>query len=381
MTPDRLSVTAVTPFATDGGGSEQWLLSLVRNAQRLRFRVIVMQQGPLVGLLREAGAEVVELPTGADALALARAGRAVLADLRAHRPDVVMGNGVKAQLAITGPAKMLGLPTVWVKHDHSFDASLARPLGRLAQQVVATAAEVGEAVERPDVVVVEPERPPQPLGSDAAQRALAELGIRTRGNRMTLAMVGRLVPYKGVDIGISALAYPASEGWDLMIIGGDDPATPGEGARLARLAAELEVGDRVQFAGPVPHASRYLAAFDALAVLTRPGQAGAPQREGYGITATEAMLASIPVVVAGEGPIARRLRTGSGPAGLVVRPADPLATAMALRRLSDPAVRFEMGQLGQQRASSLPSATDVAEAMTRVLQEAAARGGAFALPG
>ena len=373
MSPDPLAITVITPFATDSGGSEQWLLSLIRNATGLRFRVIVLQQGPLIDRLRAEGVDVVELPTGADAWALARAGRSILADLRSHRPDVVMGNGVKGQLALTGPARLLGLPTVWVKHDHSFDSTLARPLGMLASDVVATASEVGQAVDRADVVVIEPELPDAPLDAEVAVQSLAELGISLRSGRLTAVMVGRLVPYKGVDIGISALAYGASADWDLVVIGGDDPATPGEARRLARLAQTLEVASRVTLTGPIPRAGQYLAAFDALAVLTRPGQAGAPQREGYGITATEAMLAGVPVVVAGDGPIARRLRTPSGPAGVVVRPADPLSTATALHQLADPAVRFEMGQRGRERAVTLPSAAEVAKAMTAVLANAAAR--------
>ncbi len=367
----ELQVTIVTPFGTDFGGSEQWLLSLVRHAPWLRFRAIVLQEGPLAGRLRAAGVAVVVLPTGASATAVGRASRGILTDLREHRPDVVMGNGVKAQLALTGPAALLHLPTVWIKHDHSFDGSLARPLGKLATGVVATASEVGTAAHRNDVVVIEPERPPGPLLPAQAREELSSFGYRRRDGRLTLAMLGRLVPYKGVDIGISALCYPQAADWDLVVIGGDDTSTPGEGARLARLATLLDLADRVTFTGPIPNAGRCLAAFDALAVLTRPGQARAPRREGYGITATEAMLAERPVIVAGEGPIGRRLRTPEGPAGIVVTPADPLSTARALGRLADPAVRTAMGTLGLRRAASLPTADAVAERTSEVLFAAA----------
>ena len=132
-----LDVTVVTPFGTDAGGSEQWLLSLIAHAPEVRFRVLVLQQGPLVERLVELGVDTAVNPVGASAVALAKAKSWVLADLRAHRPDVVMGNGVKAQAAVAGPALVLGIPSVWVKHDHSFDSTLVPPLGRLSTRVVA----------------------------------------------------------------------------------------------------------------------------------------------------------------------------------------------------------------------------------------------------
>jgi glycosyltransferase involved in cell wall biosynthesis len=365
-----LRVTVVTPFGTDAGGAEQWLLALIQHSHGVSYRVLVLQAGPLATRLRELGVDVAVVPTGASAAALAKAKSVVLRDLRSHRPDVAMGNGVKGQVALAGPSLLLGIPTVWVKHDHSFDSTLVGPLGRMSTRVVATAEEVGRAVRRDDVVVIEPERPPAPLDQPAARAALAELlptAPPADAARLTLAMVGRLVPYKGLDIAISALAYPAAADWRLVAIGADDPATPGEQQRLTGLAHDLGVSDRVTFLGPVPHAGQYLAAFDALAVLTRPGQANAPQREGYGITATEAMLAGRPVIVAGEGPIARRIDTPAGPAGIVVRPADPLATATALKTLTDPQLRMAMGARGHAVAAVAPDASAVAAAMVHEL--------------
>lgn len=330
----------------------------------------MLQDGDFKAELAAIGADVVVLPTGRNSAAVAAASFHVLTELRRHRPDVVLANGVKAQLVSAMPARLLGLPVVWVKHDHSYDSSLARPLGRLSTSVVATALEVGVPTGRDDVVVIEPERPVEPLSRAAAAESLAEFGYRPDA-RPAVVMIGRLVPYKGVDVGIRALAYPDAANWRLAVIGGDDAATPGETDRLRRLAEELGVSDRVTFTGPIAAAGRLVAAFDALAVLTRPGQAHAPQREGYGITATEAMLAGRPVIVAGDGPIARRLRTINGPAGVVVRQGDPRSTANGLAQLADPTVRAVFGARGQRTAKVLPGAADVAARLTEVLRRAA----------
>ena len=383
----------MTGYGTVAGGSEQWLLSALRHSPQLRIRAIVLQPGPLADALSGLGASVTVIPTGTDTKAMLGAAKEIETLLRRDRPDVVLGNGVKAMLAVIGPARLLGLPTVWVKHDHSYD-SIAPLLGRLVSKVVPTAAEVGKPTKRFDAVVIEPERPPTPLSREAARDEFARLSGRPLASGPTsessagpasehpsdtsdspvLAMIGRLVPYKGVDVAIGALAYPPARRWRLVVIGADDVATPGESVRLRALAEQLGVADRVLFAGGLPGAGSLLAAFDALAVLTRPGQPGAPTKEGFGITATEAMLAGIPVIVAGEGPVARRLATPDGPAGMVVRPGDALACAEALAALSDPRVRQEFGARGRVAALEQPDAQAVADRLAAVLADMAGRG-------
>lgn len=160
-------------------------------------------------------------------------------------------------------------------------------------------------------------------------------------------MIGRLVPYKGVDVGISSLVYPAADGWRLAVIGDDDEMPPTEEQRLRALVAELGLSERVSFLGAIPGAGRLVRASEALAVLTRPGQPGHPIVRATASPRRRRCSAGIPVVVAGQGPIARRLSTAQGSAGLVVRPGDPLDTARALQSLSSPTLRKEMGMAGR----------------------------------
>lgn len=373
---EPIDVTLITSFGDPGGGSELVVASYLDHCREaLRVRAIMLQHGPLEGVLRELGAEVAVHPTGASPLAILGAGRPLTRDLRAHRPQVVVANGVKAMTAVAMPARALGLPTVWLKMDHSYDRPLARPLGWLSTSVVATAMEVGLPTGRDDVVDIEPARPDEPLPRADAVAELVRRGYDPT-RQATLVMIGRVVPYKGVDVAIKSLAFSEAVGWRLAVIGGVDPATPDELDRLKALAAVLGVADRVDFLGPIPAAGRLIRAFTALAVLTRPGQSRAPTREGFGITATEAMLGSVPVIMAGEGPVARRLRTPHGLAGVVVRQSNPGDVAKALARLTDSEQRRRMGAAGRAAAQAHPDAADAAGRWLAVVQAASRHGGA-----
>lgn len=369
MSGPELHVTVISPAGGIDGGAEQWLASVLDHANGLQVRAIMLADGPLADVLAAQGADVLMLPTGSSGMDIARTARLLWSDLRAHRPDVILANGVKAMVAVAGPGYVLRIPRVWVKHDHSFDAKLARPLGRIATKVVATALEVGLPVRRDDLIVIEPERPPEPETRSVALATLTRYGYAPNGHP-AVVIIGRLVPYKGVDVGITALTHAQADDWRLVVIGGASVSTPEEPARLAALAADLGVADRVDFLGPIPGAGRLVRGFDALAVLTRPGQPGAPDREGFGITATEAMLGGVPVVVAGEGPIARRLRTPDGPAGLVVAQSSPGEFARALADLADPDLRHRLGRAGRAAALQQPDADQVAQALVDVLRDA-----------
>lgn len=368
MTKHR--VTFVSSFGTNAGGGEQWLTSVIQHAPQLRSRAVVLADGPLVSDLRGLGLPTVVIETGPGGRDVAAASRRLWTELRRHRPDVVVANGVKAMTVVVGPALALGIPRVWIKHDHSFDRRLAVPLGRAATRVVATTESVGLPTQRRDLVVVEPPRTSVPLAPAPALAALAAAGCRY-ADGPTLGMIGRLVPYKGLDIGIMALAYPEAADWRLVAVGGVDPSTPGEDERLRRLAADLGVAERVQLIGPIPDAGRLVRAFDALAVLTRPGQVGAPQAEGFGITALEAMLGAVPVVAVGPSPIAERLVTPEGPAGISVPASDPRAVARALHALRDPRVRELLGARGRRIAEQHPDAQQVADRVVEVIDAVA----------
>lgn len=365
-----LRVLAVTAFGTSAvtGGAEKWLVGMLEHITTVQWKVLLLQDGPFRAELEAAGVNVTVRPTGASGSAVASTALRVARMLKHLRPDVVVGNGVKAQLVTALAAMPSGTPTVWVKHDYSFDRTLARPLGCLASTVVATADEVGEAAGRPDTVVIYPPvQATRPRDRRSARLALHELGVPF-DDRPILVLAGRLVPYKGVDDAIAALAAPGGHGWRLVIIGDDDHSAPGEGRRLVDLARQLQLSDRVTFLPPVPGLADLFAGFDALAVLTKPVGRRSPGREGFGMTAFEAMQAGIPVLAVAGSPVARRL---AGRAGLIVAPGAPEEVALALSQLSDPSTRRRMGRAGQDLVRGYPGAAEAAQQFASVLQDTA----------
>jgi glycosyltransferase involved in cell wall biosynthesis len=369
MTGD-LRVLVVQPYS-QRGGSEAWLLTMLDHAVGLDVQVVVLQDGPLVQELRERGVPTHLHVVGAGMTDVLPAVGWCYRRLRAERPDVVLTNVVKAQLVAGPAARLAGIPCVWAKHDHSYDRTLAVPLGRIATRVVGAVEELAAPVRRRDSVIVPPPKPPRPaLLRSEARDVLAAAGHVLPADAPVVVMAGRLVPFKGVEDLIRALRLPDGQRWVAVVAGADDHAAPGETERLRALAAALGVADRVQFWGHVDDLPRFLAAFDVLAVLTRRYGRRSPAKEGFGTSAFEAMLAGVPVLTVNAGAVARRLE---GRAGVVVPAGSPEAVANALGHLTDPQVRREMGAAAREITADHPDARAAAGMLVSVLRDAASR--------
>lgn len=368
---DKLRVLIVQPYA-ERGGSESWLLRLIDATDELSLSAVLLKDGPLRGELEARGIPVVLREVGNNPLHLIAPTAWLARRLRRNPPDVILANVMKAQL-VAGPAgRIAGVATVWAKHDHGYDRLLAVPVGRISDRVIGAVEELAAPTKREDAVIIPPPLPDEPPAPrDEARAAMRAAGIPLDDSRPALVMAGRLVPFKGVDDAIQALALPEAGDWTLVVAGEDDHSAPGETERLRAIAASAGVADRVHFAGHVPRMSHWLAAFDALAVLTRPGARRAPKSEGFGTSAFEAQLAGLPVIATGEGAVVRRL--DGGRAGAAVPTGSPEAVAAALGRFADPEERARAGAAAREIVAGHPDAAECARMLVTVLKDAAGR--------
>ena len=150
-----------------------------------------------------------------------------------------------------------------------------------------------------------------------------------------LASVGALIPRKGHDLAIAALARLS--GATLIIVG-----EGGERARLERLARGSGVAGRVRFLGPQPH-SALPALFAAADVMVLPSAS-----EGLANAWVEALACGTPVVTADVGG-AREIIDSPAYGRLV--PRDPAAIAAAVRQLLDDPAPQEIVRAGALRFS------------------------------
>lgn len=218
---------------------------------------------------------------------------------------------------------------------------LERIIGRQAGRVVATCSdEVFElsrlGVPRSRISIV-------PCGVDLG-RFSPDGPIARRRERHRLVAVGRLVPRKGFDIAITALAQlPDTE---LVIAGGPERgrlSQDPEVNRLRELAGRLGVGDRVRWPGQVSREDMPALLRSADAVVCTPWY------EPFGIVPLEAMACGVPVVAAAVGGLTDTVVDGV--TGLLVRPHQPKELASRVRRLlDDPALCHAYGTAGHDRA-------------------------------
>jgi glycosyltransferase involved in cell wall biosynthesis len=221
-----------------------------------------------------------------------------------------------------------------------------RAVLRAASAVVATSPWAADQLVRHHGLVagkvhtVTPGTDPAPLapGTDGVSRLLC---------------VASVTPRKGHDVLVEALATVADLPWSLRCVGPLRAAS--HVARVRQLVERHELGDRIEFVGPLtgePLTSAYAAA--DLFVL--PSLA-----ETYGMVVTEALARGIPVV-------ASSVPDALGRGGLLVPPGDTAALAEALRRwFTDENLRRDLWTSARRRRAELSTWDQSVADLSRVL--------------
>ncbi|WP_018936763.1 glycosyltransferase family 4 protein [Thioalkalivibrio sp. ALJ24] len=177
-----------------------------------------------------------------------------------------------------------------------------------------------------------------------------------------LLAVGALIPRKGQQHLLAALAGLTDRPWHLVLAGPAD-RDPTFVQGLHRQVEEGSLQDRVSITGACSEA--HLAVlYDAASLFVLPSE-----YEGFGMVFTEAMARGLPVVTTTGGAIPY---TVPAAAGERVPPGDIRALREALARfLDDPQARRAAGMAGREAARRMSDWPASVEAMERALRELA----------
>lgn len=301
---------------------------------------------------------------------------------RDRPPDVVHAHFWMSGMAAVRGARDRGIPVVQtyhalgtVKRRHQGPADTSPPqrtaveaaLGRDCARVLATcadeAAELGAMGVPPDHVSV------VPCGVDPDHFAPAADAAHHATAPFRLLSVGRLVPRKGFDRAIRALAaIPHAE---LLIAGGPGQerlSTDPEAERLRKLAAEHGVAERVRLLGAVSHEAMPVLMSGADLLLST------PRYEPFGIVPLEAMACATPVVATAVGGQLDTVVDGRTGVLVPAREEDDAGRLAAAVRslLADPEGRRRYGTAGRDRVLCHYTWRRVADGVERVYDQAAA---------
>lgn len=263
--------------------------------------------------------------------------------------------GMEAELHARGAVALIHHPTSLEAGPHKAAlAAIERPLFAACGRLVATSRYTAQALpalgaEAARIGVVEP-------GTDPAARSTGSGGPGAR-----ILAVGALIPRKGHDVLLRALARLTDLEWTLRIAG--PVADPVHARSLTALADELGLTQRVEFLGAIDAAAleAEYASADIFALAT--------WFEGFGMAAAEAQARGIPLALCTGGAIADMVGPG---AAILAPPGDSNSLSRGMRRpIIDAELRAQMAEASWKAGQSLPRWEDRA---TRFVAELEAAG-------
>ncbi len=161
----------------------------------------------------------------------------------------------------------------------------------------------------------------------------------TPNDHFRVGYAGRFVEEKGIDVLLHAL-HEVGGAWQAVLVG-SGPDQP----RLAELARQLQIADRVRFLPWMPSAQT-ADYYRSLDVLVLPSRSRSNWKEQFGRVLVDAMACGIPVIGSTCGEIPNVI----GDAGLIFPEGEAAVLRDHLRALqNDRSLRCELAQRGRQR--------------------------------
>jgi glycosyltransferase involved in cell wall biosynthesis len=328
--------------------------------ERFEPRALVLTPGALPDRLRDAGVPTeVERMRGKQALLrMPLLARRMSRALRSERISFIHANQAKAAILGALLAPRLGVPLLWMKHDHVFDGRRSVALASRCDRVV--------CVSRAMAGQFEPR-----LGgrvSVAYPGVAMPAAVVALPRRPHVVSVGRLDPGKGSVELLEAVALLVERGLDVRVTlaGPEDRMYPGHAAELRGLAGRLGLAERAAI-GWVDDLDELYASASVVALASRARPGGAPS-EGAPTVLMEGMAHGRPVAAPREPGIGEVV----GDAGALVDARTGAGFADAIEPyLRDRALAEEAGRRGRERAERLFSLERTIETMTGLYLELA----------
>lgn len=282
--------------------------------------------------LRGAGS-VPAVPTGLSAMRKL---------IRRCRPDIVHSNTVRAHLISVVAARSCRVPVVWTIRDFTFPIGLYRLLVRWVDRVIFVSGAIEQVYGTRETagkcsVVLNGILIPKIDVEAERKKVRTQLNIPEKAP--LVLSVGQLVPQKGQDrflMAASRVAKQIPSAYFLIVGDGSDDDYR---ARLAELAAQEELGNRVIFTG-------YRSDVISITCAADVSVHSAVEPEAFGRVLVEAMALGVPLIASPYGGPAEIIQEGV--CGLLVDPqgTDRLADAI-VAVLSDEALATKLSVGGR----------------------------------
>jgi glycosyltransferase involved in cell wall biosynthesis len=189
----------------------------------------------------------------------------------------------------------------------------------------------------------------------------AKLASGSTDGLVHLISVASLIPRKGHEVLVEALARLADKPWHLTCVGSVD-RDPQTANRVRALVAQYDLSDRIAFTGDL-HRPELDLEYDRADVFVLP-----TFHEGYGMVVGEALARGLPVISSPTGAIAELVTAN---AGVLVPPGNVAELASVLAKVIDnKGERARLAEGARQLRDRLPTWEIAARRMAAALERA-----------
>lgn len=343
-------------------------ISLLLTAKHLSEAepVLFAPEGELLERAREAGIETVALPSyrarlSKNPLVLLRgmlgmlgAGYRFARTVRSHKPDLIHANSLRAGIMAALFAWLHKRPLIWHVRDNPPGGFVGCMIQFVSKRSVKALIGISKSVlnafdrghfgDRLHLV----HNGVELREMDEAERRTHRIAVReqlqTPPDSRVLAIIGQIAPWKRQEDAIKAAARLYSEGHDIYLWVVGEAKFRQENidyeAHLRRLAAELNLGERVRFTGFRKDVMEVCCAADLLLLCS--------ENEPFGRVLIEAMSQGVPVVATNGGGVPEIVAHGAD--GYLYETGDVDALAgYASDLLAHPEARETMGKSAAER--------------------------------